>query len=155
MRIDIIRRRFPEYGDLSDAELIELFKSFFDEVMQDKPELRKYHEQVIAIGVNESLAELKSSIDSFSLNNVYEAISGLKSSIEKMSSKIVSPPTPKDPESMAPYLAELARLMSKVETAVREIPKAEPVSIPEPQKVKSLKVKRNELGYISEVIPNY
>jgi len=79
-------------------------------------------------------------------------------SLEKALSK-----PPKEPKEKtvdyAPLLIALGQQLSKIETAIHsfEIPQTiiNEREMPEPKQVKSLKVKRNDLGYITEILPVY
>ena len=135
MRIDIIRRRFPEYGDMPDDSLVEAFKGLIEQITE--PMEDEGPKEVVAIGVAEAIADLKSSV-------------------EKLTNTVKARPTAKDAPDITAHLVALGVQMGKVCDAVNSLK----LEVPEKEEkaelvVKSFKIKRGEMGGITEVVPVY
>lgn len=129
MKLTDFRHRFPEYDDMPDAEVSIIISELFPAPEKD-----------------------------FRLE---EAMELLAESFKGLEKALVKQPKEKEEKKTdySPLLLALGQQMAKIETAILNyeppvinIPE---VKIPEMKQVKSLKVKRNELGYISEIVPVY
>lgn len=129
MKLTDFRHRFPEYDDMPDAEVAVVLSELFPAPQND--------------------------------SKLSEAIEVLAESFKSLEKALANPPKAVKEKAVdySPLMLVLAEQLAKVETAISgfTIPETviPEVKIPEPKQVKSLKVKRNELGYIVEVIPVY
>lgn len=129
MKLTDFRHRFPEYDDMPDADVAIIISELFPAPEKD-----------------------------FRLEDAMEVLAESFKGLEKALAK-----QPKEKEEKkadySPLLIALGQQMAKIETAILNyeppvinIPE---VKIPEVKQAKSLKVKRNDLGYITEIIPTY
>ena len=129
MKLTDFRQRFPEYDDMPDADVAIIISELFPATEKD-----------------------------FRLEEAMEVLAESFKGLEKALAK-----QPKEKEEKkadySPLLIALGQQMAKIETAILNyeppvinIPE---VKIPEVKQAKSLKVKRNDLGYITEIIPTY
>ena len=129
MKLTDFRHRFPEYDDMPDADVAIIISELFPAPEKD-----------------------------FRLEEAMEVLAESFKGLEKALAK-----QPKEKEEKkadySPLLIALGQQMAKIETAILNyeppvinIPE---VKIPEVKQAKSLKVKRNDLGYITEIIPTY
>lgn len=129
MKLTDFRQRFPEYDDMPDADVAIIISELFPAPEKD-----------------------------FRLEDAMEVLAESFKGLEKALAK-----QPKEKEEKkadySPLLIALGQQMAKIETAILNyeppvinIPE---VKIPEVKQAKSLKVKRNDLGYITEIIPTY
>ena len=129
MKLAEFRQRFPEYDDLSDSEALAVLSELFPAPESD-------------FGLEEAMSVLA------------ESFKGLEQALRKPEKEKKEKET-----DYSPLLLALGHQLSKVEAAIVNfhIPETvmPEVKIPEQKQVKSLKVKRNELGYITEIIPTY
>lgn len=126
MKVTDFRHRFPEYDDMPDAEVSIIVSELFPANENDS----KLEEAMLVLA------------------------DGFKS-IEKALAK----PGKEQDTDYSPLLLSISKQMANIETAIRSY---EPPVINFPEipihthvNAKSLKVKRNELGYITEIIPTY
>lgn len=129
MKLTDFRHRFPEYDDMPDADVAIVLSELFPASEKD-----------------------------FRLE---EAMEVLAESFKGLEKALVRQPKEKEEKKTdySPLLLALGQQMAKIETAILNY---EPpvINFPEmpthtPVIAKSLKVKRNELGYITEIIPTY
>lgn len=129
MKLTDFRHRFPEYDDMPDTEVAIVLSELFPAPQSD--------------------------------SKLSEAIEVLAESFKSLEKALVKPQKTEKEKSVdyTPMMVVLAEQLAKVETAILNyeppvinIPE---VKIPEMRQAKSLKVKRNELGYITEIIPTY
>lgn len=152
MRIDILRRKFPEYGDVPDQDLIEMFHNMLTEVMQDPP--AKYSEIVTVPGVENAIRELATLLDRANLMLV---------NINKSVGKLDKPEKPeKEEKDLSPHFMALGVQLKNIEAAVLSLAENETEdAMPEmedmapPKVVKYFDIKRDELGAMDRVIPVY
>jgi len=129
VKLIAFRHKFPEYDDLSDAEALEIISELFSAPESD--------------------------------SRLPEAMMALADGFKSLEKALSKPPKELKEKTVdyAPLLIALGQQLSKIETAIssREYPSIEipEVKIPEIKQIKSLKVKRNDLGYITEIIPVY
>lgn len=160
MNIAVIRRKFPEYGDLADADLLEVFANMLQEVMTEPP--AKYAERVHDPSVEAAIQDVVKAIDGFNVDSVLELMGKLSGKLDSInagiyaSNKAIKDIKLEDGKDISPYFEMLARQLSKVETAILSNKVSMPeIVIPANKTVSSFKVKRDEFGYIKEVIPVY
>jgi len=129
VKLIAFRHKFPEYDDLSDAEALVIISELFSAPESD--------------------------------SRLPEAMMALADGFKSLEKALSKPPKEKE-EKKTDYshlLMALGQQMAKIETAIssREYPSIEipEVKIPEIKQIKSLKVKRNDLGYITEILPVY
>lgn len=129
MKLTDFRHRFPEYDDMPDTDVAIIISELFPAHEKD-----------------------------FRLEDAMEVLAESFKGLEKALTK-----RPKEKEEKktdySPLLIALGQQMAKIETAILNyeppvinIPE---MKIPEVKQAKSLKVKRNELGYITEIVPVY
>ena len=126
MKLTDFRQRFPEYDDMPDTEVSIIVSELFPAPESD--------------------------------SRLEEAMELLAESFKGLEKALTKPPKEKD-RDYTQLLVSLGQQMANVETAIRSyehpvinIPE---MKLPEIKQAKSLKVKRNELGYITEIIPTY
>lgn len=129
MNLTAFRQRFPEYDDIPDMEVSKIVSELFEAPTEHFP-------------IEEAMKVLAD---------------GFKS-LEQAFMK--QPKVEKEKKNdYSAYLTALGLQLSKIETAISDFKVPEiiipEVKMPEHKQVKSLKVKRNDLGYITEIIPQY
>ena len=160
MNIKQFRQRFPEYGDLTDAELADVCHQMLCDLTDNTDS--RYVETVTVPGVETAVNEVNSAVGEVAnlLVKVNNLLAGMNTSLKTISTKEEkSQPEMKD---MSPHFMALGMQLSKIEAAIlasqnddtTETPEVETDIAPVPKCI-GFKIIRDELGNIDRVIPEY
>jgi hypothetical protein len=151
MRIDIFRRRFPEYGDMTDIQLEQVARQMLTDLTDDP--LPEHTDTVNVPGVEMAVNDLAGLL--VSANNLLAQINKTLNKPEKPE------PPEKEQVDTSPYFMALGVQLQNVEAAIKaiklpEMPKMQPMPKMEPMPLcKGFKIQRDEIGNIDRVIPEY
>jgi len=145
MKIKEFRKRFPEYGDLTDSELAQVASTMLSDLMDED-----YNEAqlVNAPDITDAIKEVCSEIES-----AHATLKAMCGHVRAMSSK-----KDKEEKDLTPHFMALGMQLSSIEAAIKATQTKvtpEPIKTPEAKVCTSFKIKRDELGNIDSVIPKY
>ena len=129
MTLDDFRAEYPEYDDMPDDEVMELISAESEE--DDEPE------PICAPGIESGLSDIAGQL-------------------QKIISHITKKQKPdKDDAALLAIGLQLQGIESAIKNVKMPVFEATTVTIPENKQIEYLEIKRDELNYITRLIPKY